>query len=66
GDYAKRDYTARHKALQSFAFDPSADLRADGDGCWEWASPKASLHEWVADYFVRRQEDGDAVAVSQP
>lgn len=64
GDYLKRDYTERHRALQGFGFDPRIDIRIGADGCWEWATPKDDLHRWVADYFVRRNEDGDCATAS--
>lgn len=59
GDYFSRDYVGRHRALQRFEFDPRTDLRLGPSGCWEWASPKEELHRWVAEYFARRNEDGE-------
>jgi len=59
GDYDKRQYTERHAVLQSLGYDPTADLRVGGEGCLEWASAKPALQHWVADYFARRDEDGD-------
>ena len=48
----------RNRELAGFGFDPAADVRIGGDGCWEWASRKPKLHRWAADYFGRRREDG--------
>jgi hypothetical protein len=64
GDYSKRDYTERHRALQAWGFDPHADIRIGADGCWEWATPKHDLHRWVAEYFERRDEDGDRTMIA--
>jgi hypothetical protein len=60
GTAEDRGYVDRHQALQRFGFDPGRDLRLGAGGCWEWASDKPELHAWVADYFRRRREDGDA------
>jgi hypothetical protein len=58
GEWDDRDYTFRHKGLRGFGFDPASDVRVGAGGCWEWASDKADLHAWAAEYFARRREDG--------
>jgi hypothetical protein len=60
GDFADRDYVGRHERLSSFRFDPESDLRIAESGCWEWASHKPAMHAAVAEYFARRNEDGQA------
>ncbi|HQR38625.1 MAG TPA: hypothetical protein PLF26_09500 [Blastocatellia bacterium] len=65
GNWEHRNYTARHKALKSFDFDPAVDVRIGDTGAWEWASDKPEMHAWAATYFENRREDDDP-AVSIP
>lgn len=58
GEHEHRLYNERHEALKQFDFDPSADIRVNEDGCWEWSSDKVDLHQWVSTYFANRREDG--------
>jgi hypothetical protein len=58
GEWADRRYSARHRELAAFGFDPDRDLRIGASGCWEWASDKPQLHAWAAAYFAARREDG--------
>lgn len=62
GDTKDRAYGARHEELIRLNFDPSADLRLDGNGLWEWAGDKPRLRRWMHDYFESRKEDGDGGA----
>ena len=41
-----------------FAFDPQADIALAESGCWRWSSDKPELHRAVAEFFVKRREDG--------
>lgn len=58
GEQRDRGYKERHSILYRCDFDPSRDIRLNGDGCWEWSSDKKELHDWVAAYFINRKEDG--------
>lgn len=58
GELVDRAYTQRHRAIAPFGFDPSADLKLDGNGCWCWSSDKPQLHACLRDYFDSRLEDG--------
>ena len=62
GERADRRYSARHKELAAFGFDPQRDLRSAASGCWEWASDKPQMHAWAAEYFSGRREDGVAAS----
>ncbi len=66
GNPEHRAYKARHERLRSFDYDPAADLRRGPDGCWEWASPKTEMHQWVTEYFARRREDGSGGGAAGP
>lgn len=59
GEVADRRYVDRNRELAGFGFDPLRDVWVGGSGCWEWASRKPALHQWAADYFRHRQEDGE-------
>ena len=61
GDPANRQIGKRNESLRRDRFDPVADLHLNGEGVWEWASPKDGLHGDLAAYFPARQEDGDVV-----
>jgi hypothetical protein len=50
-----RDRCAR---LESFAFDPFADIAINHNGAWRWNSDKPELHDFLREYFVSRREDG--------
>ena len=58
GERVHRRYTARHRELEEFGFDPARDLRISASGCWDWASAKPAMHAWAAAYFSDRHEDG--------
>lgn len=62
GEREGRRYSARHRELAEFGFDPERDLRRGESGCWEWASDKPEMHRWAAAYFAGRCEDGEAAA----
>jgi hypothetical protein len=56
GDRANRGYVIREALLDHF--DPAKDIRANNDGCWEWATDKPDLHQGFREYFLARKEDG--------
>jgi hypothetical protein len=58
GEMKDRFCRLRHRELASFQFDPSVDIAIDENDCWRWNTPKWSMHEYVANYFVVRNEDG--------
>jgi hypothetical protein len=58
GPESERGYYNAVCTLREGGFDPAADLQVGPTGCWEWASEKSWLHDWAADYFVRRRDDG--------
>lgn len=58
GDLAYRGYETRYESLRQFQFDPEEDLAFDEHQVWRWASNKPEMHQYVADYFRGRQEDG--------
>jgi len=58
GGVNERRYRERHTRFAPFAFDPFADIVIDAAGLWRWASDKAEMHRFVADYFSQRREDG--------
>ena len=59
GDIENRRYVLRNRELAEFGFDPAADVRVGGSGCWEWSSRKPALHRWAREYFGHRNEDGN-------
>jgi hypothetical protein len=59
GDFNNRLYSARYRDFSEFDFDPNADIRLDENRCWCWNSAKPTMHEYVAEYFGRRDEDGE-------
>ena len=60
GEISNRRTRRRHQEMAAFQFDPSVDIALSESGCWRWNSPKREMHEYVADYFVARNEDGAA------
>lgn len=58
GDLCARRYLERHTEFTRFGFDPFRDLRLNDEGCWEWATAKPDMHEYVRAYFASRHEDG--------
>lgn len=58
GQLSNRKYSQRHIDFKTFGFDPAKDIRVGTSGCWEWASDKTEMHDWVARYFADRKEDG--------
>jgi hypothetical protein len=58
GEMKDRLCRLRHRELAAYEFDPSEDIVLDENQCWRWNTPKRSMHEYVADYFVARMEDG--------
>jgi hypothetical protein len=58
GNFDNRLYAARYRDFSGFDFDPTVDIRLDESGCWCWNSAKPAMHEYVAEYFGRRDEDG--------
>ena len=58
GDVKDRQYGARERGFQEFAFDPFRDIALDTHGCWQWSSDKPELHAYVRSYFASRNEDG--------
>jgi hypothetical protein len=58
GNFADRRYLSRHEMLNQFNFDPYSDIMHADDGCWQWKSDKAELHDYLRSYFSCRKEDG--------
>ncbi len=58
GEVKDRQYGARERGFQAFAFDPFRDIALDAHGCWRWSSDKPELHAYVRSYFASRNEDG--------
>jgi hypothetical protein len=58
GESENRRYFERHIPVANLGFDPYCDLIKNHWGCWEWASAKPELHEWIRQYFTGRREDG--------
>jgi hypothetical protein len=58
GELSNRKYLERHAGLATFDFDPYEDIRIGHQGCWEWATEKTALHNYVKEYFFARKEDG--------
>ena len=58
GDLEHRRYQDRHCDFSAYGYDPSTDIALDGRGCWRWNSEKPEMHEFVAQYFRERREDG--------
>jgi hypothetical protein len=58
GNMADRRYKERYQGLTTHGFDPEADLAISENGTWRWNSDKPAMHQYVADYFASRKEDG--------
>jgi len=58
GRLRDRKYSVRQAILSKFAFDPNVDIGVAESGCWRWNSDKPALHQAIAEFFVRRREDG--------
>jgi len=60
GQISDRRTRRRHQDMTAFQFDPFEDIAIGDTGCWQWNTPKHEMHEYVANYFVARNEDGVA------
>ncbi|MCG8456791.1 MAG: hypothetical protein MI919_10970, partial [Holophagales bacterium] len=58
GRQADRRYGTRLIDMRPYDFDPAVDIRIGNDQCWQWATDKPGLHDYVARYFAERREDG--------
>lgn len=58
GELSDRRASERHAGLGAHVFDPETDIAVGADGAWRWVSDKPALHDYVRDYFRRRNEDG--------
>ncbi len=58
GEMSDRRTRRRHHELASYHFDPSNDIALGANRCWRWNTSKPAMHEFVANYFVARNEDG--------
>ena len=58
GSLIDRQARTRHEGLVPYDFDPAADYSATPEGALCWASEKPALHQYVADFFLSRREDG--------
>jgi hypothetical protein len=58
GSRADRRYKERVQRLETYAFDPWADISAGDKGAWCWSSAKPAMHDYVRSYFASRREDG--------
>jgi hypothetical protein len=59
GNPENRLYAQRTRKLANFGVDPEVDLRLNADHCWEWNTKRPHLHNYVANYFEQRNDDGD-------
>jgi hypothetical protein len=64
GEFTDRRVRQRHRDLAAFQYNPTMDITLTDNGCWRWNSPKWSMHDYVADYFFSRNEDGVASALA--
>jgi hypothetical protein len=44
--------------LSAARFDPSVDISVFQNGCWRWNTSNPAMHDYVAKYFVARNEVG--------
>jgi hypothetical protein len=58
GEMNDRRTRRRHRDLAAFEYNPATDIALGEDDCWRWSSAKRSMHEYVAQYFIARNEDG--------
>jgi len=58
GESGNRLYFERHISVADLGFNPYEDLIKNYWGCWEWASSKPKLQDWIHAYFTARHEDG--------
>lgn len=58
GEMSDRRTRRRHYDLASYQFDPAVDIALDANRCWRWNTFKPAMHEYVANYFAARNEDG--------
>lgn len=65
GALTDRRYYWRNQEFKGFAFDPDRHIRRDRSGLWEWADASAEMRRWASELFLSRNEDGDAVQLSQ-
>ncbi|MFZ4632487.1 MAG: alginate lyase family protein [Patescibacteria group bacterium] len=56
GKKEKRLLFKRHELMHEYNFDPNLDLKLNEDECFEWASDKKDLHDFVKLYFNKRGE----------
>jgi hypothetical protein len=57
GELPMRRYWQRLADLARAGFDPLRDVKTNADGCLEWASEHAALHDLMRRYFAERRED---------
>lgn len=59
GSLVNRGYDDRLAKLRAAGFSALEDLALDpATGCWQWATDKPELHDYVRGHFIRRREDG--------
>ncbi len=58
GHPANRQYSSREAILKQHNFNPTADLRLNEQGVWEWNSDNPQMHQAINAYFNSRREDG--------
>ena len=63
GDFAQRQYRARHRILAAHDYDPDAFLRLAPSGAWLWAGVPPTLPVAIGAYF-RAREAGSEVTLS--
>jgi len=57
GDVDLRNYTAWHRGLRRYDFDPFQDITHDDNGCWRWNSDKKDLHGYIQEFLKSKRED---------
>jgi hypothetical protein len=62
GDARHRRYRDRLLELAQYDFDPRADIRLGPSGCWQWATAKHEMHQYLVRYFDGRREDEQDVS----
>ena len=60
GDFAQRQYRARHRILAAHDYDPDVFLRLAPSGAWLWAGVPPTLPAAIGEYFRAREAGSEA------
>lgn len=58
GDIVNRIYALKCREQCLHDFDPNKDIKLNSYECWEWATQKPKLHNYIKNYFELRNEEG--------